>query len=134
MDEILRKRAQVLEQYARLKAEYPALPEVLRDFQVYCAPQCLFAGCSLNTFNQSWYWESNGMAGCPMDMTSSTSIFSNPGGHHCCCTRHCWRASPVRSPPTLCPMKKTSIAVTSHRLKETLLSGISGMGIGSHTA
>ena len=39
MDEFLRKRAYVLEQYARLRAEYTALPEVLRDFQVYCASE-----------------------------------------------------------------------------------------------
>ena len=99
MDEVLRKRAHVLEQYARLRAEYTALPEVLRAFQVYCAPNVTLRDVRFkNTFNQSWHWESNGMAGCPMDMTSSTSIFFNPGRYHCCCTRHCGRASPVRSP------------------------------------
>ena len=45
--------------------------------------------------NRRWHWESYGMTGCPMDMTSSTSIFFNSDGHHCCCTRHCWRGSPV---------------------------------------
>ena len=38
MGKILKKKASVLEQYARLRAGYTALPEVLRDFQVYCAP------------------------------------------------------------------------------------------------
>ena len=34
MSEIFIKRAAVLEKYASLRAKHPALPEVLRDFQV----------------------------------------------------------------------------------------------------
>ena len=35
MSDILTKRAAILEKYASLRAKHPALPEVLRDFQVY---------------------------------------------------------------------------------------------------
>ena len=35
MSDILTKRAAIQEKYASLRAKLPALPEVLRDFQVY---------------------------------------------------------------------------------------------------
>ena len=35
MSDILTKRAAILEKYASLRSKHPALPEVLRDFQVY---------------------------------------------------------------------------------------------------
>ena len=34
MDDIMTKRADVFERYAALREQYPALPEVLREFQV----------------------------------------------------------------------------------------------------
>ena len=34
MDDILMKRADVIEKYAALREQHPALPEVLREFQV----------------------------------------------------------------------------------------------------
>jgi hypothetical protein len=43
MDDILMKRADVIEKYAALREQHPALPEVLRDFQVCSTMSLLVA-------------------------------------------------------------------------------------------
>ena len=50
MDDILSKRADVLEKYSVLREQHPALPEVLREFQVCSMMSVIDGGSPMHMF------------------------------------------------------------------------------------
>ena len=70
MNEILTKRAAIVEKYAGLREKHPALPEVLRDFQV-CSMMSLLVKRKLHSAHFSIQAD---IVACALDTAS--------GGHH----------------------------------------------------
>ena len=72
MNEILTKRAAIVEKYAGLREKHPALPEVLRDFQV-CSMMSLLVVVKRKLLSAHFSIQADIVA-CALDTAS--------GGHH----------------------------------------------------
>ena len=72
MSKILTKRAAILEKYASLRAQHPALPEVLKDFQV-CSMMTLLVVVRSKLPSAHFSIQADIVA-CALDASS--------GGHH----------------------------------------------------
>ena len=94
MDEIERRRGIVRERYALLRADHPALPSVLRDFQVK-EHVCLVVNTS---FNQGWYnlgsnWPIRSAApdGCCSDRIRKIAAYAGCGSPLAPWWASCWQ-------------------------------------------